>query len=54
MVGTGNLCYVTKHGVSPVSGYAPAPEMVRLAEAAARQHPELKVTGKDMLIIDDL
>jgi hypothetical protein len=54
MVGTGHLCYVTKHGVSPVAEYAPAPEMVRLAEATAREHPELQVTGKEMLIVEEV
>ena len=54
MVGTGDLCYVTKHGVSPISEYAPAPEMVKLAEITAHRHPELKVTGKDMLILEEV
>jgi hypothetical protein len=54
MVGTGNLCYVTKHGVSDLAQYTPAPEMVTLAAQAAAEHPELAVTGKDMLILEEV
>ncbi len=54
MVGTGDLCYVTRHGVSYLTEYAPAPEMVALAQQTARRHPELGVTGKDMLIIEEV
>jgi Zn-dependent M28 family amino/carboxypeptidase len=54
MVGTGNLCYVTGHGTSHLSEYYPAAEMVSLAAKTARQHPELDVTGKDMLILEEV
>lgn len=54
MVGTGDLCYVTKHGLSYVSEYQPAPEMVTLAEGTTRKHPELGVTGKEMLILEEV
>jgi hypothetical protein len=54
MVGTGNLCYVTKHGVTYLGQYYPAPEMVSLAEQAARKHPELGVKGKEMIILEEV
>lgn len=54
MVGTGNLCYVTRHGMSFLSYYWPHPEMVRLAGQAARKQPHLGVTGKDMLILEEV
>jgi hypothetical protein len=54
MAGTGNLCYVTKHGVSYITEYGPHPEMMALAEQTARKHPELRVIGKDMLIVEEV
>ena len=54
MVGTGNLCYVTRHGVSQLAEYRPSPEMVDLAAHTARQNPELGVVGKDMLIVEEV
>ncbi|TEU11981.1 MAG: M28 family peptidase [Anaerolineales bacterium] len=54
MVGTGNLCYVTQHGLTYVTEYYPDPEMVKLAAQTALKHPELGVTGKDMLILEEV
>lgn len=54
MVGTGELCYVTKHGISYFSSYYPHPKMKRLASAVARKHPQLGVKGKDMVIIEEI
>ncbi len=54
MVGTGDLCYVTRHGMSPLGEYHPSPEMVALARRTADKHPELRVTGKDMLILEEV
>lgn len=54
MVGTGDLCYVTKHGISYLSHYAPHPEMVEIAEKTAEAHPEFGVQGKDMVIIEEV
>ena len=54
MVGTGNLCYVTKHGISYLSTYTPHPRMVALAEEAAQEHPKLGVKGKDMVIVEEV
>jgi hypothetical protein len=54
MVGTGNLCYVTKHGVSYLTQYKPAQEMVQLAAQTAQKHPELAVVGKEMIIVEEV
>lgn len=54
MVGTGNLCYVTKHGTSYLTEYTPDPELVELAAQTARKHPELAVIGKEMLILEEV
>lgn len=53
MVGTGNLCFVTKHGISYLTSYTPHPEMVELAGRVARKHPQLGVKGKDMVILEE-
>lgn len=45
---------MTKHGVSYVTEYTPHPEMVTLAAETARKRPELGVTGKDMLIVEEV
>lgn len=54
MVGTDNLCYVTKHGVSLLTQYKPAPEMVQLAARTAQKHPDLAVVGKEMIIVEEV
>lgn len=54
MVGTGDLCYITRHGMTPFTHYAPHPEMLALAKSTAQQHPELGVQGKAMLIVDEI
>jgi len=54
MVGTGNLCYVTRHGMSHFTEYAPGREMVRLVAGVAQRHPELAVTGREMLIVEEV
>jgi hypothetical protein len=54
MVGTGSLAYVTRHGVSYLTEYKPPQRMIELAERTASQHPELKVTGKDMLVVEEV
>ncbi|MBN1313455.1 MAG: M28 family peptidase, partial [Anaerolineae bacterium] len=53
MVGTGNLCYVTRHGISYLATYRPHPEMVSLAADTATKYPDFRVSGKDMLIIEE-
>lgn len=54
MVGTGNLCYVTRHGIGYLSQYAPSPRMLAWAAQTAARHPELKVSGKEMLILEEV
>jgi len=54
MVGTGNICYVTKHGVSHLTAYTPDPELEALAERAATKHLPLAIAGKDMLIVEEV
>ena len=54
MVGTGDLCYVTRHGISYLTRYEPAVEMVALATRTAQKHPELVVTGKDVVILEEV
>lgn len=54
MVGTGDLCYVTRHGISYLTEYAPSPYMAALAEKVARKHPELGVRGKEMLMLEEV
>jgi len=54
MVGTGNICYITKHGISMLAEYSPAPELTAAAARAAAKHPELMICGKDMLILEEV
>ncbi len=54
MVGTGDLCYVTKHGISYLTPYFPHPVMVGIADRVARRHPRLGVVGKDMVILEEV
>lgn len=54
MVGTGDLCYVTKHGISYLTHYAPHSTMVKLAEETAQAHPEFGVQGKDMVMLEEI
>ena len=54
MVGTGRLCYITKHGITYLTEYYPDADMVALAARTARKHPELDVVGKEMLIMEEV
>jgi len=53
MVGTGGICYVTRHGISYLTTYTPHAEMVQLAEQTAQQYPELQVEGRPLLIVEE-
>jgi hypothetical protein len=53
-VGTGELCWVTRHGISPYAYYYPHPEAVRVMERAADARPDLGMMGKPMLTLDEL
>ncbi len=50
-VGSGELCYVTHHGLSFLSSYDSDPDALRLAERVAAARPELGAMGKPMLMV---
>lgn len=54
MVGTGNICYVTQHGMSHWSQYRPSEIMAAAAARAAVKHPGLNIAGRDMLITEEV
>ncbi|MBN2387755.1 MAG: M28 family peptidase [Anaerolineales bacterium] len=54
LVGAGALCYATHHGVTYLSGYRPGPRIQALAEETARRHPEYELTGRDMLVFEEI
>jgi hypothetical protein len=54
MVGAGDLCYVTRHGMSAFSDYRPTPQITALAAKTARENPELGIRGKDMTILEEV
>ncbi len=51
-VGTGELCWVTRHGLNPLSAYQSDPLVMQLAEQVAAAHPELGLMGKSMQMVD--
>lgn len=55
MVGAGELAYVTHHSsLSSWSGYTPDPYSAALAAETARQHPDLGIKGKSMVILEEI
>ena len=54
LVGARNLCFATRHGVTYVTQYRPGEGILRLAQATANKHPELGVTGREMLILEEV
>ncbi len=55
MVGAGDLAYVTRHsGLSGFDAYTPDAESAALAAETARQHPELRVQGAPMTILEEV
>lgn len=52
MVGTGNICYVTEHGVSYFSEYTPDLELLEIAHCAAEKQPN--VAARAMLIVEEV
>jgi hypothetical protein len=54
LVGTGNLCYATRHGVTYLNLYQPGPRIRRLADETAEANPDLKVIGQEMLILEEV
>jgi hypothetical protein len=53
-VGTGELCWVTRHGISPYAYYAPHPEAVQIMERVADARPDLGMMGKPVLSVDEV
>lgn len=54
LVGAGEIVYVTQHGISQFTQYAPDAESVAWAAETARQHPEFGVQGVDMPIVEEV
>jgi hypothetical protein len=53
-VGTGELVWVTRHGISPYAYYAPHPDAVQMMERAADARPDLGMMGKPVLSLDEI
>lgn len=53
-VGTGELSWVTKHGISPYASYHPHPEAVTVMERVADARPDLGLMGKRLLTLDEM
>lgn len=54
-VGAGHLSYVTRHsGSSWPNGYAPDPHSLALADKVAEQHPDLRVSGRPLMIMEEV
>jgi hypothetical protein len=53
-VGAGELCWVTRHGISPYAAYEPHPDAVRLMERVADARPDLGMMGKPMITLDEV
>lgn len=51
-VGAGELCWVTRHGLSPLSSYDSDADLMQTAERAAAACPQLGALGKPMLMVD--
>lgn len=55
MVGTGNIAYVTQHsGLTNLNPYQPDSESLALAREVAALHPELQVTGREMIMMEEV
>ncbi|MBN1566117.1 MAG: hypothetical protein JXA10_19920 [Anaerolineae bacterium] len=53
-VGVGELCWLTRHGISPYAHYHPHPDAVQIMERVADARPDLGMMGKEMVIIDEI
>ena len=53
-VGAGELCWATRHGVSPYAYYHPHPDAVKIMARAAEARPDLGMMGKTMLTVDEV
>ncbi len=54
MVGTKDVAYVTRHGVSYLSSYTPDAESMQLAKETSAQYPELGIYGRPMVIVEEV
>jgi hypothetical protein len=55
MVGTDDIAYVTRHsGLSMINAYTPDTASLRLAEQTSHDHPELRVHGQEMTIVEEV
>jgi len=54
MVGSEEIIYVPRHGVSYLRHYGPDAGSLALAEKTRRQHPELGVYGRPLVIIEEV
>ncbi len=54
LVGAGRLCFAVKHGISYLTEYEPGKEILQLAQETAEAHPDLNVTGRPMLILEEV
>ncbi|MBN2305568.1 MAG: hypothetical protein JXQ72_13885 [Anaerolineae bacterium] len=53
-VGVGELCWVTRHGISPYAHYHPHPDAVKVMEQVADARPDLGLMGKTLLTLDEV
>lgn len=55
MVGKGDIYYVQKHlGLMYFTDYRPDSESLKIAEKVSTKHPELPVTGRDVVIMEEV
>lgn len=53
-VGAGELCWVTRHGISPYAHYYPDDNAVKVLEQVAETRPDLGMMGRPMLTVDEV
>jgi hypothetical protein len=55
MVGRGDIYYARKHsGLMYFTDYRPDPESLQLADQVTSQHPELRVAGREVVILEEI
>ncbi|NJN16993.1 MAG: Zn-dependent exopeptidase M28 [Oscillochloris sp.] len=55
MVGSDEIAYVTRHsGLTYLNAYRPDPESLALAERTAAAHPELRIQGRELVIVEEV
>lgn len=52
--GAGELCWVTRHGISPYAYYHPHPAAAGVMAQVAGAYPELGLMGKHLLTVDEV